>query len=108
MLSYKYTFRFNASHNTSLNEDGRHVHTFEVVCCVRQTNSSYDMVERQIKGYLLRYKGADLNQLMDGPPTIEAIASKMFNDINAIAQNFQLYRLELSDKPVQTYIIGYK
>ena len=39
-------------------------------------------------------------------PTIENIAELFYKDINKIAKNFTLIRLELSDKPVQTYIIG--
>ena len=33
---YKYRFRFNAKHNTSFEVENIHVHTFEVVCYVKQ------------------------------------------------------------------------
>ena len=107
-MIYKYNFRFNAKHNTSptLNPKSSHIHTFEITCYVEQNSYSYDFVEIQIKNYLLTFKGQYLNELFTNLPTIENIAEKFYFEINQLAQDFKLLRLELSDKPIQTYIIG--
>ena len=107
-MIYKYNFRFNAIHNTAFDLDitKKHTHTFEILCYVKQSESNYDLVENQINNYLIKYRGSYLNDMMVELPTIENIAELFYKDINKIAKNFTLIRLELSDKPVQTYIIG--
>lgn len=103
---YKYRFRFNAKHNTSFEVENIHVHTFEVVCYVKQEELNYNLVENQIKKYLKKFQGSYLNEKMDEIPIIENIAMKFYKDINLLAKEFHLFRLELSDKPIQTYIIS--
>ena len=107
-MIYKYNFRFNAQHNTSadLEITKTHTHTFEILCYVEQYEYNYNLVENQINDYLFKYRGAYLNDIMKKLPTIENMAELIFEDINMIAKNFSLVRLEFSDKPVQTYIIG--
>ena len=106
-MIYKYNFRFNAIHNTSLDLDinKKHTHTFEILCYVEQSKSNYDLVESQINNYLTKFRGSYLNDIMIKLPTIENIAELFNKDINEIAKDFTLIRLELSDKPIQTYII---
>lgn len=104
-MLYKYTFRFNAKHNTSLTQNLSHIHTFEVTCIVKQNKADYVLVENQIKEYLLKYMGQDLNLIMQDVPSIEYMAELFFYDINNLAKEFEIIRLELSDKPIQTYII---
>jgi 6-pyruvoyl-tetrahydropterin synthase len=105
MIRNKYNFRFNAVHSTSLTEARPHPHTFEVTCYVEQEDTSYELVENQIKEYLAQYIGQYINNLMQYNPTIEVMANTFFNDIDSISHMFNLRRLELSDSPVQTYII---
>lgn len=107
-MIYKYNFRFNAKHNTSkdLNPDAIHVHTFEVICYTEQTEFRYNIVEPKVKEYLKQFTGVYLNDILSEIPTIENLAEKFFIEINQLSNEYQLLKLELSDKPTQTYIIG--
>lgn len=105
---YKYSYRFNAMHDTSLGGDGRHTHSFEVVFYIEKEITLFYQTENTINAYMERYVGKFLNTLMDELPTVEHIAEKIFSEINAKSQDFSVVRLEISDSPVQTYIIGAK
>lgn len=103
-MIYSYSFRFNALHDTSSELNSRHAHTFELVCKVEQPDDNCRIIESEIQGYLYGYYNRYLNDIIDGIPTIENIAEKMFEDLSKYDE-FKLLRVELSDKPVQTYII---
>lgn len=105
-MIYKYKFRFNAKHNTSLEYENFHSHTFELVCYIKQNDCDCNIIENEIKEYIKIFKGKNLNLVMLEIPTIENIAHKIYKEINEISKNFILFQLELSDKPIQTYIIG--
>ena len=79
---YKYSYRFNAMHNTSGSASGKHTHSFEVMFYLR------------------------LNDVLPVTPTIENLAETIFCEINGLCEDFDVIRLELSDSPVQTYIVG--
>lgn len=103
---YKYSYRFNATHNTSGREDGRHTHSFEVVFFLKQQVKFFYEAEKSVNQYMEKYAGAYLNDVMEKMPTIENMAETIFGEINRLQEDFEVVRLEMSDSPVQTYIIG--
>ncbi len=106
MGTYKYSYRFNARHNTSLREGAGHTHSFEVVFYIRQEVKLFYEAEAMINDYMNKYVGADLNEVVSIVPTIENIAEIIYEEINVLSIDFEVVRLEMSDSPVQTYIIG--
>lgn len=106
MGTYKYSYRFNARHNTSLKEGAEHTHSFEVVFYIRQEVKLFHEAEAMINDYMSKYVGADLNDVISIVPTIENIAEIIYEEINVLSIDFEVVRLEMSDSPVQTYIIG--
>lgn len=105
---YKYSYRFNAMHDTSAAGNGRHTHSFEIVFYLEKEMTLFYQTENTINAYMERYVGKFLNDLMEESPTVENIAEKIFSEINTLSQDFSVVRLEISDSPVQTYIIGAK
>lgn len=103
---YKYSYRFNATHNTSGSENGRHTHSFEVVFYLKQQVKYFYEAEKLVNQYMCKFVGADLNHVMERVPTIENIAETIFYEINRLHSDFDVIRLEMSDSPVQTYIVG--
>ena len=103
---YKYNYRFNASHNTSGRDEGRHTHSFEAVFYIKQQVKYFYETEKLVNQYMQKYMGAYLNDVMEKPPTIENMAETFFVDINSFEGDFEVVRLDMSDSPVQTYIIG--
>lgn len=103
---YKYSYRFNAAHNTSGREDGRHVHSFEVVFYLKQQVKFFYEAEELVNRYMAKYAGAYLNDVIEASPTIENVAETIFHEINGLRADFDVVRLEMSDSPVQTYIVG--
>lgn len=103
---YKYSYRFNASHNTSGRDEGRHTHSFEVVFYIKQQVKFFYETEKLVNQYMQKYMGAYLNDVMEKTPTIENMAETFFVDINGFDGDFEVVRLDMSDSPVQTYIIG--
>lgn len=103
---YKYSYRFNASHNTSGRDEGRHTHSFEVVFYIKQQVKFFYETEKLVNQYMQKYMGAYLNDVMEKTPTIENMAETFFVDINSLEGDFEVVRLDMSDSPVQTYIIG--
>ncbi|MCM1467743.1 MAG: 6-carboxytetrahydropterin synthase [Alistipes sp.] len=103
---YKYSYRFNASHNTSGKEDGRHTHSFEAVFYLKQQVKFFYEAEKLVNRHMEKYVGAYLNDVMEKAPTIENIAETIFAEINGLDGDFEVVRLDMSDSPVQTYIIG--
>lgn len=103
---YKYSCRFNAMHNTSGSETGDHTHSFEVVFYLRQQVKFFYEAENLINNHMSKYMGAYLNSVLQGAPTIENLAETIFHEINSLHTDFDLVRLEVSDSPVQTYIVG--
>ncbi len=103
---YKYSYRFNASHNTSGRDEGRHTHSFEVVFYIKQQVKFFYETEKMVNQYMQKYMGAYLNDVMEKTPTIENMAETFFVDINCFDGDFEVVRLDMSDSPVQTYIIG--
>lgn len=103
---YKYSCRFNASHNTSGREGDRHTHSFEVVFYLKQQVKFFYEAEKMVNQYMQKYMGAYLNDVMETLPTIENAAETIFAEINALNADFEVVRLEMSDSPVQTYIVG--
>lgn len=106
MGTYKYSYRFNARHNTSMQEGGAHTHSFEVVFYIRQQEKFFFEAESMINDYMSKYVGADLNEILLMVPTIENIAETIYEEINVLSIDFEVVRMEMSDSPVQTYIIG--
>lgn len=106
-MIYSYNLRFNASHDTSSELNSKHTHTFDFVCKVEQTDDNCSEIEKILKGYLYGYQGRYLNDIMDEVPTLENISERMFKELSNYDE-FKLLRIELSDKPVQTYIIERK
>ena len=106
MGTYKYSYRFNAKHNTSGKEGAEHTHSFEVVFYIKQQVQLFYVAEAMINDYMDKYVGADLNELLLFRPTIENIAETIYEEINVLSVDFEVVRLEMSDSPVQTYIIG--
>lgn len=105
MGTYKYSYRFNAKHNTSGKEGAEHTHSFEVVFYIKQQIKLFYEAEAMINDYMSKYVGADLNDFLFYP-TIENIAETIYEEINVLSIDFEVVRLEMSDSPVQTYIIG--
>lgn len=105
MGTYKYSYRFNAKHNTSGKEGAEHTHSFEVVFYIKQQIKFFYEAEAMINDYMSKYVGADLNEFLIRP-TIENIAETIYEEINVLSIDFEVVRLEMSDSPVQTYIIG--
>ncbi len=103
---YKYSYRFNARHNTSGREGAAHTHSFEVVFYLRQEIKFFHEAEKLINDYMAKYVGADLNEVLTIVPTIENMAEQIYEEINKLHTDFEVVRLEMSDSPVQTYIIG--
>ena len=103
---YKYSYRFNAMHNTSGSETGTHTHSFEVVFYLRQQVKLFHEAEELINRHMSKYMGAYLNDVLQGAPTIENLAETVFYEINGLHADFDLVRIEMSDSPVQTYIVG--
>lgn len=103
---YKYSYRFNASHNTSGRDEGRHTHSFEVVFYIKQQVKFFYETEKLVNQYMQKYMGSYLNDVMEKTPTIENMAETFFVDINSLEGDFEVVRLDMSDSPVQTYIIG--
>ncbi|MGN1198001.1 MAG: 6-carboxytetrahydropterin synthase [Acetatifactor sp.] len=103
---YKYSYRFNAMHNTSGSASGKHTHSFEVVFYLRQQMKFFYETENQVNCYMSKYMGAYLNDVLPVTPTIENLAETIFCEINGLCEDFDVIRLELSDSPVQTYIVG--
>ena len=103
---YKYSYRFNASHNTSGREEGRHTHSFETVFYIKQQVKFFYETEKLVDQYMQKYMGAYLNDVMEKSPTIENMAETFFVDMNSLDGDFEVVRLDMSDSPVQTYIIG--
>ena len=106
MGTYKYSYRFNAVHNTSGREDGAHAHSFEAVFYLKQPVKFFYESEALVNDYMSKYMGADLNQILEGNPTIENIAETIYRELGGLQGQFELVRLEMSDSPVQTYIVG--
>jgi len=106
MGTYKYSYRFNARHNTSGMEDGAHTHSFEVVFYLKQPVKFFYESEALVNQYMSKYVGADLNEVMQVVPTIENMAETIFYEINDLHDQFEVVRLEMSDSPIQTYILG--
>lgn len=106
MGTYKYSYRFNARHNTSGREGAAHTHSFEVVFYIKQQVKFFYEAEAMIKEYMKKYVGADLNEVLLFVPTIENLAETIYEEINVLSIDFDVVRLEMSDSPVQTYIIG--
>lgn len=106
MGTYKYSYRFNASHNTSGMEKGTHTHSFEVVFYLKQPIKFFYESEALVNDYMKKYVGVNLNEVMTVVPTIENMAETIFYEINNLNDQFQVVRLEMSDSPVQTYILG--
>lgn len=103
---YKYSYRFNAMHNTSGSVSGNHTHSFEVVFYLRQQVKFFYETEDQVNRYMGKYMGAYLNDVLPAAPTIENLAETIFHEINGLCADFDVVRLEMSDSPVQTYIVG--
>ena len=99
---FKYNFRFNASHKISQNEE-IHFHTFELACYIENKDELYCVVENKIEKYLDKFKGKYLNDILE-KPYIENIAEMIFYELRELEIN--ITKLEFSDKPIQTYIIG--
>lgn len=106
MGTYKYSYRFNARHNTSGKEGAAHTHSFEVVFYIKQQVKLFFETENMINDYMAKYVGADLNKVLSIVPTIENIAEIIYEEINVLSIDFDVVRMEMSDSPVQTYIIG--
>ncbi len=106
MGTYKYSYRFNARHNTSGKEGASHTHSFEVVFYIKQQVKLFFETENMINDYMAKYVGADLNKVLLFVPTIENIAETIYEEINVLSIDFDVVRMEMSDSPVQTYIIG--
>lgn len=106
MAIYKYSYRFNAMHDTSSSQDDKHTHSFEAVFYVKQDVQRFYVTEKIISDYMVKYRGNLLNEIMEERPTIENIAEKIYREIDNIKVGFDLIRLEMSDSPVQSYIIG--
>ena len=106
MGTYKYSYRFNARHNTSLREGASHTHSFEVVFYIKQEVKFFHEAEAMINEYMSKYVGANLNEIMLIVPSIENIAETIYEEINVLSIDFEVVRIEMSDSPVQTYIIG--
>ena len=77
---YKYSYRFNASHNTSGRDEGRHTHSFEVVFYIKQQVKFFYETEKMVNQYMQKYMGAYLNDVMEKTPTIENMAETFFVD----------------------------
>ncbi len=103
---YKYSYRFNAMHDTSANGDDLHVHSFEVVFFLRQEVKMFYESEKLINQYMEKYVGKNLNEVMEKRPIVENIAEQIFDEINGLRDEFEVIRLEISDSPVQTFILG--
>lgn len=103
---YKYSYRFNAMHNTSGRDSGGHTHSFEVTFFLRQQVKFFYEAEELINRYMGKFMGADLNDILQVAPTIENLAETIFLEVDGLHADFDLVRLELSDSPVQTYIVG--
>lgn len=109
MSVYKYTFRFNASHSMSSDTSNAHTHSFVVSIHMNyEEHISYNVIEKNIKIYLERYKGKCLNDLLVELPTIENIAMHLFEDLGYIIGANNLISLELSDSPVQLFKVTRK
>lgn len=103
---YKYSYRFNAMHDTSVNGDDLHAHSFEVVFFLRQEVKMFYESEKLINQYMEKYVGKNLNEVMEKRPIVENIAEQIFDEINGLRDEFEVIRLEISDSPVQTFILG--
>lgn len=103
---YKYSYRFNAMHNTSGSASGKHTHSFEAVFYLRQQVKFFYETEALVNRYMSKYMGAYLNDVLASVPTIENLAETIFHESNGLSADFDVVRLEMSDSPVQTYIVG--
>lgn len=106
MSIYKYTFRFNASHSNTSDLTKVHTHSFVVSTYLKYSEMiRYDEVEKSVKEYLSKYKGKCLNEFFEKEPTIENVASYLFEDLDEIIGDHNLVTLELSDSPIQLFRI---
>lgn len=101
MSIYKYTFRFNASHSNTDDRANLHTHSFVVSIYMKYSQHlAYNIIEKDIKQYLSRYKGKCMNDFCEKTATIENIADVLFRDLDIIIGDNNLITLELSESPV--------
>lgn len=107
MYTYDYHLRFNAEHDTSSSEtnENSHLHTFQLLCRIKQDTIDCRQMECELNDILSQYKGIHLNKKMKRLPTIENIGEMLFYEIQDRINGILLF-LEISDKPTQVIRIG--
>ncbi len=112
---YRMTYKFNSSHNTSLREDGRHVHTFRLGVILMDTTGepvdSYGY-EEKVKSLVDRYRGKNMNdapEFADIRPTIENICIYFYNTLKNLFESsgrLKLIQVTLGDSPTQSFSVS--
>lgn len=112
---YRLTYKFNASHNTSGREDGRHVHTFRLVILLMHTGEGfvdfYDF-EQRVKSLVDIYRGSHLNdhqEFADMNPTIENVCTYFFDTLQPMFEesgSLKLVQVTLGDSPTQSFSVS--
>ena len=104
MNLYQYSVKFNATHtNTTI--EYKHNHTFVASIYMKyDEHISYDVLEKDINKYFDKYRKAYINDFIEDA-SIENFTSVIFNDLDKILKEELLYKVVLSDSPVQKFSI---
>ena len=115
--TYKMSYKFNASHNTSGNWDGTHMHTFRIVVVIDKTSNDFVdfyVYEKAIKNLVDRYSGKcfnDFDEFRDVRPTIENIGIYFYHALKELfggTTMLSLSQVEFGDSPTQSFSISEK
>lgn len=113
---YKYTFRFNASHNTSTKTVSVHNHTFEMSLYIMSDETENDIIiykntEAPVEEFLSDFRDKLLNEVAPFDkilPTLENFADYAYEKLSETisARGSVLAKLEFSDSPSSIYCVS--